>query len=637
LAFLGLLFSCGPKQVEQDVSPTNHAASSNDQNFMTAVETEACRQFSAALNAAQQGHFDEALSQFDDMLSFTLGAMDTLEDPQALTDFYQQLLAAVEMEESLMRELPPEADEAILDYLVSGSGEGWSFPLFDNGFFADDEEEYDLPMSNHLMVQRMLVTFGSDKSKLLRRGLERSTAYLPMILEVLQKKGMPLDLAYLPLIESAYKVKARSRANAVGMWQFVKGTAQLKGLHVSWWVDERMDPRKSTEAAADYLQDLYERYHDWYLALAAYNAGPGRVDRALKRSPSSDYWTLVHKKLLPPETRRYVAAFLAGLRIAKYPQNYGFFDLEYELPQPTRTISVPYSIALSVLAGEANLPEEVLIALNPALLRRVTAGDDHVTELRVPYEAFSRVEQALTQIPPEQRLVWQTHRLKRGEVLGQLARRYGVPVDAIMTANGIRNPRRIREGTVLRIPQGLTDPKAMAALTEQASSLDGEYPDRIRIRKGQTLSGIAKEYRTSVASLLRLNPGVHPRSLRPGQELKLKPGDRRRHMASSDQLIRVRSGDSLSRLAARHKTTVLALCQMNGLTLDSTLFPGQQLKVPPWSSPSSGKIVHNVRHGDTLYALARHYRVPLEKLFAWNALGPKSVLKVGQEIVLYRE
>ena len=284
-------------------------------------------------------------------------------------------------------------------------------------------------------------------------GYRRSGLYRPMILERLEKAGLPAQLSWLPLVESWFKVRALSRASALGMWQFISSTGVRYGLERDTWVDERLDPEKATDAAIAYLVDLHGLFGDWPKALAAYNCGEGRVLRLSRRSADEylDFWDLY--ELLPGETRRYVPRLLAALQIIENPAKYGMTLPEPDAPPSNvATVTVERSVKLDAPRRGAGLEAGTLATLNPALRRQATPKRAY--ELRVP---AGREETLLAQLdsvpewtPPVPQ--YTTHRVRSGETLSQIAGRYRTSVSAIMRANSLRSANRLRVGQRLRIP-----------------------------------------------------------------------------------------------------------------------------------------------------------------------------------------
>jgi membrane-bound lytic murein transglycosylase D len=310
-----------------------------------------------------------------------------------------------------------------------------------------------LPIVDNEHVRREVKSFTTVERELFLEAYRRSGLYRPMILAKLQAAHLPSQLSWLPLVESWFKVRAYSRAGAVGLWQFIASTGLRYGVTRDGWVDERMDPEKATDAAIAYLTDLHRLYGDWPKALAAYNCGEARVSRVGSRSGDEylDFWDLY--ELLPGETRRYVPRFVAALLIIQNPEHYGMTLPEpFPAPATRATVRTERSVSLAELEKALALPADTLRELNPEL--RFGATPARAYDLRVPAEHAEGAGAKIAELPEWKppRPLYVTHRVRRGQTLGALARRYGTTVEAIQRANGLRSAHRLRVGQRLRIP-----------------------------------------------------------------------------------------------------------------------------------------------------------------------------------------
>lgn len=370
-------------------------------------------------------------------------------------------------------------------------------------------ETFDLPVVVNAEVTSLIDFYTGPYRDRFVEAMQRASKLLPFIRDELKKAGLPADLAYLPYVESAFKTRARSRAKAQGLWQFMAGTARLYDLRSDTVVDERNDPYLATRAAIAHLADLHRMFGDWELALAAYNSGAGRVQRALKRGKgATDFWSL--RRHLPRETRNYVPGLWALLVVAKNPTAYGLPAVQ-ESTECRATVPVDGALDLEVLAEKAEVDRERLTELNPALLRGITPVKGSY-DLAVPCGTEQRVTTALAAIPPDQRVRKIFHTVKRGDTLGAIARRYGTSVDTIAAANNIRNPRALRIGQTLVIPRypgrGRSAPVRTASAAPAQSRGGGQplaTPDRYVVRRGDTLYDIARRYGVSLDELKRRN------------------------------------------------------------------------------------------------------------------------------------
>jgi membrane-bound lytic murein transglycosylase D len=270
-------------------------------------------------------------------------------------------------------------------------------------------------------------------------ALARSGRYIPMMAETLQEAGLPEDLVYLSLIESGFSTAAVSKAKAVGPWQFIRATGLRYGLRIDGWVDERRDPVKSTRAAAAYLKDLHEQFGEWFLAAAAYNAGEGKVERAIQRSQTNDFWSLSRRRtILKQETRNYVPKFIAAALIAGAPEKYGFGDLTYDEPMEYEEVVTHRPLSLTTVAVLAGTTTDKIKELNPALLRSITPPSETGFSLRVPAGAGETFTQAYTGRFDSTGVKVITHKVKRGETLTSIAKRYGQKTAQLMELNDLK-------------------------------------------------------------------------------------------------------------------------------------------------------------------------------------------------------
>ncbi|MDD5224034.1 MAG: transglycosylase SLT domain-containing protein [bacterium] len=289
--------------------------------------------------------------------------------------------------------------------------------------------------------------------------LERSRRYLPIMEQIFRSEGLPPELAHLALIESGFNLQARSRARAVGPWQFIRYTGKRYGLRINDWVDERRDPIKSTYAATRYLKDLYSLFGCWYLAAAGYNAGEGKISRAIRKSRVSDFWELVHYPYIKKETKNYVPKFMAALLISHEPEDYGFMEMQYLPTLDFDVVTVNSSLDLRKVADFLNLPLDDLMALNPELLYPFTPPNYPDYQLKLPVGTGPGVKEYISSLPPEARLTFIQHKVRPRDTLSGIAKKYHVKANAIMTLNNFSHARRLKPGETLLIPLPSWNPR----------------------------------------------------------------------------------------------------------------------------------------------------------------------------------
>ena len=351
---------------------------------------------------------------------------------------------------------------------------------------------HDLPLTVNDEVLSFLNFFQTPKGRdIVENGLRRGGRYRDMILRVLKEEGLPQDLIYLAQAESAFQPLALSRAGARGIWQFVAYRGQQYGLRHTWWIDERQDPEKATRAAAQHLRDLYGLFGDWYLAMAAYNCGPGNVQKAIERTGYADFWELYKRKVLPRETKNYVPIIIALTLIAKDAAHYNILA-DPEAPVPTDVVKPGRPIDLRLVAETIDVDVDTLRALNPCLLRMATPEDPSF-ELHLPQGTGEKFTAEIAAIPPDKWISWRRHRVEAGETLASMAKKYRVTVAAIAEANNIERTVVLEPGMKLTIPA--VQPAA------ETKRLLVSY----RVRRGDTLAGIADRFNVDSEDVRRWN------------------------------------------------------------------------------------------------------------------------------------
>ena len=354
----------------------------------------------------------------------------------------------------------------------------------------------DLPLVINDYVTGYINYFSTRGRGTFERALARSGRYREMILRVFREEGIPQDLIYLAQAESGFHPLALSRAGARGMWQFMAGRATGYGLQRNWWVDDRQDPEKATRAAARHLKDLYQEFGDWYLAMAAYNSGPGNVQQAVKRTGYADFWELYKRDVLPKETKNYVPIILAMTIMSKNPAQYGLDEVTPDAPEKYESVKVDYPVDLRLVAECVDSPVEQLADLNPSLLRRTTPKDQPF-ELRVPEGTKEKYMDAIAAIPKDKRVLWHYHKLEPGETLASLAKKYHTTERAIAAANGLAGDDPQPDAKLI-IPMTGTAPR------EGVVSYS-KRPTRYKVRKGDTVLSVADDFGVPPERLRRWN------------------------------------------------------------------------------------------------------------------------------------
>jgi membrane-bound lytic murein transglycosylase D len=432
----------------------------------------------------------------------------------------------------------------------------------------------DLPLMLTDPVAGYISYFSSRGRPTLEHALARSGRYQEMIQRVLKEEGVPQDLIYLAQAESGFHPLALSRAGARGMWQFMASRAKGYGLERDWWVDERQDPEKSTRAAAHHLKDLYNEFGDWYLAMAAYNSGPGTVQNAVKRTGYADYWELYKRNVLPKETRNYVPIILAVTIMAKNPEQYGLDKVITDKPVPYDSVKIDYPVDLRLVAECVDASASELQDLNPSLLR-LTTPKDREFELHLPAGTKDRYLTAITAIPPDMRVWWRYHKVAPGDTLASVASAFRTSRQAIVQANNLDgdNDLKLESELIIPVAPGKHPADEVASYSRRATTY--------RVRKGDTVETVAENFGVPPSMVRRWN---HLKSDSIGgrhvlyihlpvapdadakQQVASKPKPKNSLRASAPKTVvhhKVQRGETLSSIAKSHNTTVDALKENN--------------------------------------------------------------------------
>ena len=455
--------------------------------------------------------------------------------------------------------------ELIRKQVTDLADENESVEMGTTKFTILDDREGHIPLVTNSQVESYIRYFQGKGRKGFNIWLRRYVQYRDIILPILEANDLPEELIVVSMIESGFDPKAVSRATAVGLWQFMYSTGKQYGLERTWYIDERQDIIKSTEAAARYFKDLYREFEDWYLVLAAYNAGPGRVNRAVNLHETSDYWQLYS---LPKDTKNYIPYFLSSAIILKDPKKYGF-----KIPKAKSfkydEVVIKKSADLSVIAKSAGTKTSTIKYLNPELRQSATpANEDYI--LRVPYGAKDKFYNSFNALPETERFATQKveHRVKKGENLSTIASKYRVLISDLMTINNLKNDR-LQIGQRLKIPV--------------KGGIYSNYPEKITytVKKGDTLGAIAERYNTRASEIRKWNKMNSNNSLISiGQKLVLFVGKNGSKSDNSPQRIiyTVQSGDQLGYIAEKYNTSAKKIREWNKMKPGSSaIYPGQKL------------------------------------------------------------
>jgi membrane-bound lytic murein transglycosylase D len=504
------------------------------------------RAFKAGQKELEQGHFEGAKQEFNRAIDVLLESPYGARTEPRIREHFDRLVDRISTYE--VRALATgdgftekKYEPASIDELLAMSATLGTPPAAPGLKDAVQSDllvgTHDIPIPLNQRVLSYIELFQGRLHDFIEEGMKRGSKYLPMIQNVFRAEGLPLDLAYVPLIESAFKPNALSRTKAKGVWQFMAGTGLENGLRRDWYIDERSDPEKATVAAAKYLRTLSKIFGgDWHLALASYNGGPGRMQRALKTARVDNFWTLTDKsRILPRETREYVPMILAAIVIARNPSQYGF-DFEAESAAAFDKVTLPRPVDLRRVAEWTDSSIDEIQALNPELRRWTTPVRDANYELKVPAGTADVVSARLADAPAGDLASLKFYTVKRGDTLALIARKLHVSKADLAEANYIPVAGRVSPGQKLMVPNeagvlmaARTDRSVPAAEARSTVAQAGQLAEpaamsnRVKasyaVKRGDTLASIARLYKTTVASVKSWNPRLPGGHLAPGQRL----------------------------------------------------------------------------------------------------------------------
>jgi membrane-bound lytic murein transglycosylase D len=505
------------------------------------------KHFETGQHELQQGHLEQAKAEFNRALEVLLESPLGARSEPRIREHFDRLVERISAYEVTALAqgdgfTEKKYEPATIDDLLAISTFEKPTPTAETKQAVTQDlrlTTHDIDIPTNAKVLSYVQLFTGRLKNYLEEGLSRGAPFLPMIQDVFRAEGLPLDLAYIPLVESAFKTNALSRAKAKGMWQFMRGTALENGLKHDWYIDERAAPEKATKAAAKYLKTLHNMFDgDWHLALASYNGGPGRVQRAVKRSGRDNFWTLsANPRYLPRETREYVPLILAAIIIARNPAQYGM-NVQPMAAPAFDTVTLSTAVDLRRVAEWTNTPVDAIQELNPELRRWTTPVRTTNYELRVPAGSASLVESALSETDKADLAPLRWHTVKKGETIATIARKLKVSRADLAEANYLSARASLRAGQQLIIPRApqlllaaRTDTPAPPVETRKTAVVAAsnvtpraEKSDQTklfyRVKRGDTLFSIARLYKTTVASLKSWNR-IRGNAIQPGQRLTI--------------------------------------------------------------------------------------------------------------------
>jgi membrane-bound lytic murein transglycosylase D len=581
-----------------------------------------------SLNESETDNF-----QSDSLIESILRIYTLMMPPEFLPDDIALIQFNRQMQVSLDSLIYSSADSAIISKLVNRK-----------------DISYDVPMVWNEKVIKALSYYIRTKPQMINKWLERAAFYLPVMKQMFADSGLPQDLAFLPLIESGFNTLAYSRAKAAGIWQFIQSTGKLYGLRHSYWLDERRDPLKSTESAIKYLKKLYADFGNWHLALAAYNCGEGGVGRAINRSNTTDYWQLP----LPKETKNYVPSYLAALTIAKNPDIFNF-TADSSLVFDFDTVHISECIDMRDIADSLNIDFETFKKSNPHITHWCTPPDVSNVCLYLPKGTTEAFYTFVNSIPDDKKVRWYVYKIRKGDLVPTIARRFKVSADAIREINRLNKNSRIIAGKTLFIPiPAKSDVPQYAEVTAEVSSSPAPVSKRntatntggkiqYQVKQGETISEIALMFNVSEGELEDWN-NVSNSKIRAGQILNIYANGsvQKKQPPQTQQTgtYKVVDGDSPYSVCRKFSITLDELAMLNNLDKNNPVIKIDQiLSVKQQSAPekqqsalSSNMIKYEVVPGDNLYKIAQNFSITLDELMNANAFNDNTLIHSGQII-----
>jgi membrane-bound lytic murein transglycosylase D len=550
------------------------------------------------------GHLEGAKQKFDAAFNQLLGSgLDIQSDDRLEAELNRILDGVNSLELAALEQGDGFAEQKSEPAPIDEANE--LTPAVDQRVKAKAEAEIkvtrsDLPLMMTDQVAGYINYFSNRGRGTIERALARSGQYEDLIRRILKEEGVPQDLIYLAQAESGFHPLAVSRAGARGMWQFMGSRAQGYGLSRNWWVDERQDPEKATRAAARHLKDLYNEFGDWYLAMAAYNSGPGTVQSAVKRTGYADFWELYRRNVLPKETRNYVPIIVAVTIMAKNPDQYGLASVVKEKPVPHDAVTINYPIDLRLAAECVDASATDLQELNPSLLRLTTPKDQQF-ELHLPAGTAAKFQSTVASIPVDKRVWWRYHKVQAGETLASIARTYHTATQSIAEANDL-------DETTLSPESRLIIP--IAPGKQNDTTTYSRAITRYKIRRGDTVETVAENFGVS-AKMIRTWNRLKGDSLAGRKillvHLPVTPGKRE---------TQVDSRRAAGRSTSMHKTA-----------------SAKTTSNPSAHHNASGAVVHHkVKAGETLYSIASSYNTTVSALKHENS--NIAILRPGMILII---
>jgi membrane-bound lytic murein transglycosylase D len=606
-----------PASTDASTLPSATPASDSVADLIGQVEKE----YQEGLSNYHAGNTDEAKENFDNALNALLGSNFDIRSDERLQKEFDRIVTGVndlypggtaadtEAAQEQPQDQQQKSEPAPIDETNTLT------PSADAGTKAKAEAEIrhtrsDLPLMMTDQVAGYIAYFSGRGRGVFERAYTRSGRYHDMIVATLKDEGVPQDLIYLAQAESGFHPLAVSRVGARGIWQFMASRARGYGLSHNMYVDDRQDPEKSTRAAAHHLKDLYNQFGDWYLAMAAYNSGPGTVQAAVKHTGYADFWELYRRNVLPKETRNYVPIILAVTIMTKNPSQYGLMDVALDHPADTDALTINYPVDLRLVAECVNSTPAELLDLNPSLLRLTTPREGKF-ELHLPAGTKAQYETAIASIPPEMRLWWRYHTVHSGDTLASLARSYHTTAKQITEANHL-------DDTHLEADARLVIPVAPGKHPQSDTATYARRITRYKVHHGDTVESVAENFGVSPQMLRRWN-GLRGSSLSGRRVLALHlpitPG-RDTEVATSHGKSKSKTQTASVKPPATKSAEIERLDVAKNDVTRNEVARNETAESDTARGKTTPALVvhHKVKSGETLYSIASAYRTTVAAL-----------------------